>query len=175
MCERESPLSDEELLAYERTSGFAFPTEYVHVASNFGPGQFGFAEVCATFCYTWPRVARLGWLLDSTNPCTPDVQAARLKSGEDQHHGQSFPVRRHHQLARRLFQHVRNFLRYHHDGRVGQREQRSCGWAARSFWGRSIAVGLRTGKSLRAFVRGVPRPARKTRASRRVLPAGLQR
>jgi hypothetical protein len=45
MCERESPVSAEELLEYEQSAGVTLPPEYVHVANTFGPGQFGFAEV----------------------------------------------------------------------------------------------------------------------------------
>jgi hypothetical protein len=45
MCERESPVSAEEVLEYEQSSGISLPPEYVHVVRTFGPGQFGFAEV----------------------------------------------------------------------------------------------------------------------------------
>jgi hypothetical protein len=43
--ERESPISDVELRDYEKTHGFRFPPEYVHIVQTYGPGQLGFADL----------------------------------------------------------------------------------------------------------------------------------
>ncbi len=53
MCERETPVSAEEVLEYEKTSGFFLPQEYIHIVRTFGPGQFGFAEVFSVRAGEW--------------------------------------------------------------------------------------------------------------------------
>lgn len=53
LSEREVPVGEPEIQAYERAHGFTFPAEYRYLASTYGCGLFAFAELLSVRPGSW--------------------------------------------------------------------------------------------------------------------------
>jgi hypothetical protein len=53
LSEREKHIAPGEIEAYELARGFRLPPEYAHVASKYGCGDFGFAQLLSVRAGSW--------------------------------------------------------------------------------------------------------------------------